>query len=109
MKRAPLPTLSNKERVILELLVSGPKYGLELVDDSRGALKRGTVYVTLGRMEQKGLVESRHELPRADRRGADARSAERPQRRMYHVTAHGRRIFDAWSTLAKTLTMEPAR
>ena len=101
MKHVPLPTLSNKERVILELLVPGPKYGLELVDDSHGALKRGTVYVTLGRMEQKGLVESRHQ--------ADARSADRPQRRMYHVTAHGRRIFDAWSTLAKALTMEPAR
>jgi DNA-binding PadR family transcriptional regulator len=101
MKHAQLPTLSNKERVILELLVSGPKYGLELVDDSRGGLKRGTVYVTLGRMEEKGLVESRQQ--------ADARSADRPQRRMYHVTAHGRRIFDAWSALARALAMEPAR
>jgi PadR family transcriptional regulator, regulatory protein PadR len=98
MKRGALPTLSNKERVILELLVSGPKYGLELVDDSRGALKRGTVYVTLGRMEQKGLVESRHEK--------DARSADRPQRRMYHVTAHGRRVLDAWTIVARTLAME---
>ena len=101
MKRAHLPTLSNKERVILELLVSRPKYGLELVDDSRGALKRGTVYVTLGRMEEKGLIESRHE--------ADTRSADRPQRRMYHVTAHGRRVLDAWTTVARAFAVEPAR
>ena len=55
-------TLPKKERLILELLVSGgPMYGLQLVEQSDGALKRGTVYVTLGRMEAKGLVESRQE------------------------------------------------
>jgi DNA-binding PadR family transcriptional regulator len=101
MKGGRLPTLSPKERLVLEHLLDGPKYGLQLVDHSRGALKRGTVYVTLGRMEEKSLVESRHET--------DARSAGRPQRRMYHITAHGRRILDAWSTLARALTMEPAR
>ena len=31
-------------------------YGLELVTESEGALKRGTVYVTLGRLEEKGYV-----------------------------------------------------
>jgi DNA-binding PadR family transcriptional regulator len=29
-------------------------YGLQLVAASRGRLKRGTVYVTLRRMEEKG-------------------------------------------------------
>ena len=54
--------LPKKERLILELLASeGPLYGLQLVDHSDGALKRGTVYVTLGRMEAKGLVESQQE------------------------------------------------
>ena len=66
MKSARLPTVSAKERIVLELLVSsGAKYGLQLVDESRGRLKRGTVYVTLGRMEQKGLVESHHERSHA--------------------------------------------
>jgi hypothetical protein len=55
----PLP---RKERLILELLASlGPQYGLQLVDHSDGALKRGAVYVTLGRMEAKGVVESQQE------------------------------------------------
>ena len=93
--------LSTKERLVLELLIGGSKYGLQLVGESRGALKRGTVYVTLGRMEQKGLVESHHEPATSDP-GAIPR-------RMYHVTAHGRRVMEAWATVARTLALEPGR
>ena len=59
-QKAPRPpTLSGKEYLVLELLVAnGPSYGLQLVTESKGQLKRGTVYVTLGRMEEKGYVES---------------------------------------------------
>jgi DNA-binding PadR family transcriptional regulator len=54
-----LPRVSPKELLILQLLGDhGPQYGLWLVENSEGLLKRGTVYVTLGRMEDKGLVES---------------------------------------------------
>jgi len=54
-----LPRVSPKELVILQLLGEhGPQYGLWLVQNSAGLLKRGTVYVTLGRMEDKGLIES---------------------------------------------------
>ena len=42
-----LPTLSQKERLILESLVDEPKFGLQLVEESGGRLKYGTVYVTL--------------------------------------------------------------
>jgi DNA-binding PadR family transcriptional regulator len=51
--------VSANERVILSLLVShGASYGLQLVDASGNRLKRGGIYVTLGSMEQKGLVTS---------------------------------------------------
>lgn len=101
MKSSRLPTLSNKERIILDQLVGdGPKYGLQMVEDSRGALKRGTVYVTLGRMEEKGLIESRHE---------SAPGAGALPRRMYHATGHGRRVLDAWSAVARALAVEGAR
>ncbi len=51
--------LARSEHVVLQLLLSaGPQYGLELVHGSRGRLKRGGIYVTLGRMEDKGLVTS---------------------------------------------------
>ena len=52
-----MKTLSKKEALIATMLSAGrPLYGLELVAESDGALKRGTVYVTLGRMEEKGWL-----------------------------------------------------
>ena len=55
-------TLSAEESLILELLVHQQEmYGLQLVAASRRRLKRGTVYVTLGRMEEKGYITSRLE------------------------------------------------
>lgn len=51
--------LAKSEHLILTLLAArGASYGLELVQGSRGKLKRGGIYVTLGRMETKGLVTS---------------------------------------------------
>lgn len=93
-----VPALPKKERLVLDLLVSeGPMYGLQLVDRSGGALKRGTVYVTLGRMEAKGLVESRQEsLPQ----GIGL------PRRIYTPTALGARLLRAWTVLARELALE---
>jgi DNA-binding PadR family transcriptional regulator len=101
MSRAGIPSLSNKERLILELLISGARYGLQLVDESGGQLKRGTVYVTLGRMEQKGLVNSHHEPATAH--------PEAIPRRMYRATPYGRRVLDAWTTVARRLALEPGQ
>jgi DNA-binding PadR family transcriptional regulator len=51
--------LASSEHEILRLLLEKDRrYGLELVHASRGRLKRGGIYVTLGRMEDKGLVAS---------------------------------------------------
>ncbi len=53
------PGLSRRQRLILALLVAdGEMAGLELVSASRW-LGRGTVYVTLRRLADKGLVDSR--------------------------------------------------
>ena len=101
MARAEIPSLSGKERIILELLVSGARYGLQLVEESGGQLKRGTVYVTIGRMEQKGLVESQTEP-------ASTKSDAIP-RRMYRATAYGRRVLSAWTSVARRLALEPGR
>jgi len=54
-----LPSMSPTESLVMELLRGRERYGLELVDASGGALKRGSVYVTLARMEEKGFVDSR--------------------------------------------------
>src|SRR5919197_5954984 len=92
----PLP---RKEQLILELLVAeGPMFGLALVERSEGALKRGTVYVTLGRMEAKGLVESQQEpLP--------LRGIGLP-RRIYRPTAVGKRVLRAWTAFTRELAWE---
>lgn len=51
--------LSRKEKLILELLGDEEMFGLDLMRASKGVLKRGTVYVTLGRMEDRGLIAAR--------------------------------------------------
>lgn len=91
--------LPAKERLILEMLVSmGPLYGLQLVEGSHGALKRGTVYVTLGRMEAKGYVESEQE--------AAAPGAIGLPRRIYRPTGLGERVLRAWTMLVRELVWE---
>jgi len=94
--------LPKKELLILEMLVSaGPMYGLQLVERSDGALKRGTVYVTLGRMEEKGYIASRLEDPPADAGGMP--------RRLYQPTTLGRRVLKAWTGAVERLMPEFVR
>jgi PadR family transcriptional regulator PadR len=94
----PLPRLSDKESIVLDLLRGNqPLYGLQLVALSKGRLKRGTVYVTLGRMEAKGYVVSTAE--------AETSTAAKLPRRLYRPTALGLRVSQAWSTLVQALRL----
>jgi PadR family transcriptional regulator, regulatory protein PadR len=96
------PRLSSKEKVILELLAENVSmYGLQLVSRSQGKLKRGTVYVTLGRMEKKGLILSEPEKM-ADDSGL-------VPRRMYKPTPFGLRVLGIWTRLAQELAWETGR
>ena len=96
------PRLSPKESLIVELLLRDTElYGLQLVAASRGRLKRGTVYVTLGRMEDKGYITSRLEDAPADMGGLP--------RRLYEATPLGRRVLAAWSVAATHLMPEFAK
>jgi PadR family transcriptional regulator PadR len=82
-----MPRLSPVEAEILCLLIAnGEMYGLELVAAAPKVIKRGSIYVTLGRMADKGLVTSRavkldHEpgMPR----------------RLFAPTGLGERVFQA--------------
>jgi DNA-binding PadR family transcriptional regulator len=96
------PRLSSKESLILDLLIArGALYGLQLVGASKGRLKRGTVYVTLGRMEDKGYVTSRAE-------DAPDGAGGLP-RRLYEATPYGRRVLEAWSVMLQHLSPEHAQ
>jgi DNA-binding PadR family transcriptional regulator len=92
-------TVSPKELLVLELLVRDRQlYGLQLVAASKRRLKRGTVYVTLGRMEDKGYITSWLAEPSPGAGGLP--------RRMYEATPLGRRMLTAWSSGAKRLVPE---
>ena len=94
--RRSVPRLPAKQELILELLIGRREmYGLELVAASRGRLKRGTVYVTLGRMEEKGYIRSHLEDAPPDAGGLP--------RRLYEATPLGRRVLDAWAQVARLL------
>lgn len=76
----------------MHLLCSdGESYGLELVEKSGGQLKRGTVYVTLSRMEDKGYLESWKEAAGEGQQG--------PPRRLYKATGYGAQVFKLWKQL----------
>ena len=91
-----LPRLSRTEHLILGLLADDESFGLELVERSKGGLKRGTVYVTLARMQEKGYVESRTEPLPPGGIGLP--------RRIYRPTAHGLRVLNAWALAARSMT-----
>lgn len=95
-----MPSISSTESLVVELLREGERFGLELVDASAGRLKRGTIYVTLARMETKGFVVSRQEDRPAGAIGLP--------RRMYRVTAYGVKVHDAYLLLREALALKPA-
>jgi DNA-binding PadR family transcriptional regulator len=99
-KSLKLPSISSTEALIVELLGSRERFGLDLVDGSKGRLKRGTIYVTLSRMEAKGFVESRQEERPAGAIGLP--------RRMYWVTAYGAKVHQAYLLLREALALKPA-
>lgn len=83
--------ISKTEALVLQRLVAAAgseTYGLEMVRRSDGALKMGTVYVILGRLEDKKLVESRREELEDSERGTP--------RRLYRITGTGVRALHAY-------------
>lgn len=95
-----LPLLSRKEALILEMLISSGRelFGLEMVEASGGDLKRGTVYVTLQRMKEKGFIDSKPEPRPAPEIGIP--------RRMYWATGAGERVFAAYQAAHAVLSAD---
>jgi|SRR5947207_15607476 DNA-binding PadR family transcriptional regulator len=87
-----LPSLSRKEYVVMNMLIGARRemYGLELVDRSEGEVKRGTIYVTLNRLEEKGYVSSKKE--------PEAPGIASP-RRLYKPTGLGEKVFRAFESV----------
>lgn len=79
--------LTERQANVLAQLAQGERYGLELVAGSQGLLKRNAIYVLLGRMEDKGLIEGREE--------ATPQGESGPPRRVYRITGQGSRVLHA--------------
>lgn len=98
MNKNEFPGLSSKEFLIMEMLLNeGEMFGLEMVEESAGDLKKGTIYVTLQRMSEKDLVTSREEERGEDENGI--------ARRLYSPTVYGERVFKAQELALKYLNM----
>jgi DNA-binding PadR family transcriptional regulator len=81
-----------QQEVVLALLAKEPSHGYELrarIERALGPLaagfNAGQMYVTLGRLEQAGMVTSTREV-----------AAERPERRTYELTIAGRERVERW-------------
>ena len=81
-----------QQEVVLALLAKEPSHGYELrarIERALGPLaagfNAGQMYVTLGRLEQAGLVSSTLET-----------AADRPERRTYDLTVAGRDRVAEW-------------
>ena len=99
MSEMRLPSISSTESLLLDLLEHRERFGLELVEASGGKVKRGSVYVTLARMEAKGFVESRQE--------ERAPGAIGLPRRLYRATPYGLKVRDAYALLRDALALKP--
>ncbi|MFN3973872.1 MAG: PadR family transcriptional regulator [Dehalococcoidia bacterium] len=94
----------STETLLLSLLVSGPKYGYQIVKEierrSRGyfSFREGTLYPALHRMERAGLVEGRWEP-----------SPSGQMRRYYYITDKGRKHLETlqreWEAFARAVTL----
>jgi DNA-binding PadR family transcriptional regulator len=96
--------LSFRSVAVLQAIDDGARHGFDIM--TAAALPSGTVYPTLGRLEEQGCVRSRWEPQ------AIAQRARRPARRYYEITAAGRRLLassrEHYRTLGGQVPASPA-
>lgn len=102
MYTSDLPRLSATETAILEILINHSRelYGLEMVAMSEGHIKRGTIYVILNRMEDKGYITSRQQESNHKERGIP--------KRLYKPTGLGERALAAWRSADQVFALKGA-
>jgi DNA-binding PadR family transcriptional regulator len=80
---------TKAEMLVMQVLQNeaGGLYGLEIVEASNNVVNRGSVYVLLGRLEEKGFVKV--QKPKTD---PHYPGLPRP---LYKLTAEGTRVLSA--------------
>jgi DNA-binding PadR family transcriptional regulator len=95
MPRNEWPTPA--EMIVMRILQGKPRgaYGLEIVAASDDTVKRGSVYVLLGRLEEKGFVRVLKTKPEAGYEG--------PPRPQYQLTGEGARVLAAAEAIGMSI------
>jgi PadR family transcriptional regulator PadR len=76
--------LTYPTALVLQALMQGYHHGFDIMDAT--GLPSGTVYPILRRLDAEGCVRSQWE------RDGEARREQRPPRRYYELTSHGRSV-----------------
>jgi DNA-binding PadR family transcriptional regulator len=93
--------LTYPTALVLHALLHGHHHGFDIMDAT--ALPSGTVYPILRRLEAEGCVRSQWE------KDGEARKEQRPPRRYYELTSHGRTIAREAATRYRSLDdIQPA-
>ena len=103
--------VTHTTALVLVALARGVRHGFDILEATE--LKSGTVYPSLRRLEDAGLVRSRWEAVQR------ARDAGRPPRRLYELTGAGAlaleeaverhpRVLDAFAPVRGPLRPRPA-
>ena len=87
--------MTQSTAMVLQAVSRGYRYGFDIMDAT--GLRSGTIYPILRRLEEAGLLRGRWE------RVAEAHRDNRPQRRLYEITAAGMDFLEeAAERLAQT-------
>lgn len=93
------PRLTKTEEIVLRCFTEGAEYfGLQLVEQSKGKILRGSVYVVLQSLERAGLLWSRE----IDRTPPEIGIP----RRLYKITPGGIRVIRALDAFYRVLNEE---
>jgi PadR family transcriptional regulator PadR len=87
--------LTYPTALVLHALLQGHPHGFDIMDAT--GLPSGTVYPILRRLEAEGCVRSHWE------REGEARKEQRPPRRYYALTTHGRDVAQEAATRYRAL------
>jgi len=92
------PRFSKQESILLYLLLKNgrPMYGLDFVKQSEGAVPKSSIYVTLRRMVEKGILVITGVTPSKPRE-------QGPDRVMYGFGEGYDKIFYIWCRLAEVM------
>ena len=80
--------ISKTEFLILQIMINhgADIYGLEIIRKSDNRIKQGTIYTTLSRMEDKGIITSTKE--------EEIQEGLTAKRRMYTITGAGAKAME---------------